>query len=279
MTKVKVYIDFEAISFPFSKVAKMTDDFPYAYTLGIYVGKKFKHKTFIFNFQNYAVENIFDILKYQITHDVRSLLDKKDFVINEKTTQFIGWAPYLEKKILENIFKDVEVTAFNKGFDLSITRLTSEFKTEYFTELKRLVKANINPDFISKRHLLNDGALAALAGYLLYAQVHPQKEYFFEFNVKNLVEEVRAYSKDDVLKIAFLNDNPQIFNDRKNKALNLVQEKQSLIKKMHNNSRLINRLEGFDSRMTIEMVIKELEIGNDELEKNRKDIEDKFDNI
>lgn len=90
MTKVNVFIDFEAISMPFSKAVKLEADFPYAYTLGIYVGKKFKTRTYVFNFERYSTEDVFELVRASITNDIRTLLDNKKFAVNAETVKFIG---------------------------------------------------------------------------------------------------------------------------------------------------------------------------------------------
>ena len=59
MTKIRVFIDFEAISAPFSYDLNIKNDLPYAYSIGIHVGKKFKTRTTIINFNNISTDGIY----------------------------------------------------------------------------------------------------------------------------------------------------------------------------------------------------------------------------
>ena len=92
MEKTKVYIDFEAIPSPFNfYFEKFVEvDIPFAYTLGIYVEKKFITKTKVVNFTKVKAKDTYSFVKKAITKDVREVLLKKNFVINNKTVEFVG---------------------------------------------------------------------------------------------------------------------------------------------------------------------------------------------
>ena len=170
MTKIKVYIDFEAISAPFSHNLKIRNDTPYAYSLGIHVGKKFIHRTKILDFNKVDISDLDERMRLYIIDDIRDILNKRSFAVNRKTIEFISWAPNLEKKILSKCFKGIKVSDQVKGHQISLTTLTKEeFNGEYFELLKKEVNKKIGIEFIKKRGLNKDGALAALAGYQLYA--------------------------------------------------------------------------------------------------------------
>lgn len=264
---------------PFSKAVKLEADFPYAYTLGIYVGKKFKTRTYVFNFERYSTEDVFELIRASITYDIRTLLDNKKFAVNAETVKFIGWAPLLEKKLLARLFPDAIVKAFNDGFELSLSRLTPEFEGKYFGVLKSQVAQNLDPDFVAIRHLEHDGALAALAGYLLASQISGKGKYYFPFEVKTLLKEIKEYSKEDVTRMAFLNDNPVLFKERKEKALELMREKQKVIKHMQANEKLVNRLSDLEQEKTVEMIIKDLKEENTDLQSKKEKMEKEFDNM
>jgi len=171
MTKLRVYIDFEAISAPFNRELNIPQDFPYAYSLGVFVGKQFKTKTFIFKFNKEDHTAIDDILRINILRDLRALTGKKDFNINRESIKFVSYAPALEKKVLTKVYKGVQVEDISKGAMISISQATEKYldKSHYFEYLKEYVDKNIDSRFVTKRGLTHDGALAALAGYLLYS--------------------------------------------------------------------------------------------------------------
>lgn len=280
MTKLDVYIDFEAISMPFSREIDLPSDFPYAYTLGIYKGKKFKTRTFIFNFQKDNVEDIRDILRSNIVFDIRTLLENKEFRVNPNTVKFIGWSPILEKKILNGVFTGIEVDALNKGFEISLSRLTPEFEGEYFMVLKTQVLNSLDKDFIERRNLMHDGALAALSGYILKCQAaNFEGKYFMNIDTRTLLREIREYSEDDVLRMAYLNDNRNVFDERRDKAQQLITDKQRLIKEINKLQHLTNSLTNIDKEATVEVVISDLQKNLKKLVKEKEKVEKEFDNI
>lgn len=264
---------------PFSKAANLQSDFPYAYTLGIYRGKKFKTRTYVFNFERISTDEIVEVLRVNIIKDIRDILDNKTFTVNADTVKFIGWAPHLEKKIIGQLFKDAIVSAFNQGFELSLSRLTPEFEGNYFEVLKSQVRQNLSPKFIEMRNLNHDGALAALAGYLLCMQIKGKGKFYFPFEVKSLIKEIKEYSKEDVTRMAFLNDNQALFDQRRDKALELLRDKQKVIKHIQANEKLVKRLSDLEQAKTIEMIVKDLEDETTNLKSKREKIEKDFDNM
>ncbi len=280
MTKINVYIDFEAISQPFSKHANLIENFPFAYTLGIFRGKKIKTKSYVFNFEKDDVDNVFPIIKKQIIKDIRNLLTNKRFQINEKTTKFIGWAPHLEVKILSNVFRDIEVDKLNKNHDLSLERLTPEIKGEYFKNLQQMVKKNLKSNFIEKRISGASGALAALAGYLLYSKVDSGVEkYTFEFSARELIKEIKRYSRDDVTRMMFLKQNMNLYHKREQKALEIITKKQKIIRSIIKRKKLLSELKKLSPDKTIGEIKEETQKNINKLTTEKEKIDDKLDNL
>lgn len=280
MTRLAVFIDFEAISMPFSREAKVVDEFPYAYTIGIYVGKKFKTKTYIFNFQKDSVNTVNEVLRVQLSKDIRAIIDNPKQPITKSAIKFVGWSPILEKKILAKVFPGFEVNPLNKGFELSLSRLTPEIKDNYFVETKKLIAQHMEEDFIKRRNLDHDGAVAALAGYLLYTSVNTAEgKYYFNYDMKTLLNEVKKYSKEDVTRMAFLNDNRALFDKRKDKALSTLSEKQRIIKDIDRVDRLTRSLSTIDKEKTIEVTLKELKEELAKLKEEKIKLEKEFENI
>ena len=204
MTKVQVYIDFEAISAPFSFDLKVQDDLPYAYTLGLYVGKKFKISTKIINFNEISIDNIFEHIRLDIISKIRKMLDNKTFGVNKDSVEFIGWAPNLEKQILNKALTGCKVKNMLKGQSLSLSALTKKaFSIEnYFPSFRKAVNKDLDEKFIQRRGLDQDGSLAALAGYqLLMHSKNKKGKYSVDINTSTLVKEIIQYSKDDVKRM------------------------------------------------------------------------------
>lgn len=274
MTKVKIFIDFEAISAPFSYDAKLTDDMPSAYSIGVFVGKKFKVRTTIINFNKVNDENIFEYMRLDINSKVRTLLSKKDFSINKDTTQFVAWAANLERKFLERTFRGVEVKDMVTGKALSLNTLTSDiFDDEnYFTNLKTVMRENLQDTFILKRGLDKaDGAVAALAGYLFYINARNIKgKYKFNVDHRILAKEFRKYSEDDVKRMGWLYEHPNEYHKRKIELVEKHSINQKISRELTNTKKLIGLLSEQDKKMTVGTLLNELEQKRDKLMKDKK---------
>ena len=241
MTKLEIFIDFESISAPFNRKLKLNRDFPYAYTLGIYKGKKFKTRTFIFNFNKESIEDVDQIIRTQILRDIRTLTSNKTFKINKESSKFVSFAPSLERKLLKNIYQSIEVYDISFGKNISLSNATSSFlkADEYFIEFKKWVDSNIDKSFISKRGLIHDGALASLAGHILMADALNLKTKYYtkQFDIRTLVKEIAAYSKDDVVRMKFIREDTNKFLEVAEKIQGILAEKNKArkeIRKLNN---------------------------------------------
>ena len=250
MTKIQVFIDFEAITQPFSKELKLDNDFPYAYTIGIKRGKQFKTKTSILNFNHVSEEDVFQFIRVDIIEKIHALIKLKGFKINKETIEFVGWAPNLEKKILAKSFEGIEVKDLAKGASISLSNLTNaNFNNKkYFSTIRKDMTKSLKPDFITRRGLDQDGAIASLAGYLLFSDARNLSGKFsVDTNIGSLIKDLLEYSKDDVLRMHFLNSNPKIFNERKKALEEINKEKSILAKKKSRLKSFLNNLENYDA--------------------------------
>lgn len=280
MTKLRIFIDFEAISLPFTRKTKIESNFPFAYTLGFYVGKKFKTRTFIFNFQKEALDSINEIMRKQIIHDIRFILDQKNFAFNKDSVEFIGWNPTLEKQILGRIFPNFIVNSLSKGIELSLTRLTHEIKNDYFSYFKKIISQQINSKLIQRRGMNHDGAIAAFAGYLLYAIVHdPKNKLVVDFNLEILLKEIRRYSREDVTRMHFLHSHPELFAKRREKALLLIKQKNKLKNMINQKERLLKLINKFKSEKTVAQISQEIHQEILKLVSKKEEAEKDFENI
>ncbi len=275
MTKIKVFIDFEAISYPFSRTLKVEKDLPFAYSIGIHKGKKFKTKTTIINFQKINSDQVYDFIRKDITENMRKLLNDKSFSTNANSVVFVGWSPILEIKILQKSFKGISVIDLAKGEYISLSKLTDqEFEDNYFVNLKSSVKNNLDNDFIIKRGLNLNGVLAALGGYKLYldSKNNIKDRFNLSIDTKTLLKEIKEYSKDDVVRMSFLYNNSNIFEERK-QALFLINKKKSKINKRINElNNLVKYLDGFDVSMTISNLLKNVDREKEKLKKDKDNL-------
>ncbi len=275
MTKLEIYIDFESISSPFNWKVGIKADFPYAYSVGLYAGKEFKTKTFLFNFNTQDVEDVQAILRKQLLRDVRSLSGKRNFMINVQSTRFVSFSPVLEKKILNTVYRGIEVYDISMGKSISLSNATKGFDKKpvlYFEELKKWVTKNMDEKFVSKRGMHHDGALAALAGHILLVDARNLKTKFYteSINIRTLVKEITDYSKDDVVRMKFIKENIPLFLEVSQKVEENLKEMQIARKKLRSLEVVERYLEENDGAKNLD----ELKNGLwKELAKQRKKIE------
>ena len=271
-----IYIDFEAIAFPFNQDTKLKRDFPYAYSLGVFIGDEFKTKTFIFDFNKFDPKDIDNILRRQIVQDVKELKKDRLVRINPKTTQFISYSPTLEKRILSKVYKGVKVKDISEGLRISIASATKQYidKDKYFQYLKEYVSRNVDQDFIENRGLESDGALAAIAGYYLYMHSCNKKSEFMkeDMDIDLLIEELTIYSKDDVIRMKYIEENKEeFFRIAKERDL-LFSKISKVATKINGIKNSLNNLEGIDPKITIKEYNKLLISKKEELEKEKEEL-------
>ena len=279
--KLRIYIDFESISHPFNKNINVIMDFPYAYTLGILIDECMVTRTFVYEFATHNSKNIFDILRIQIIRDVRDILSSSTFSINAKTVEFIAFSNFLEKKILRNVYRGVKVLDIikNNSHSISLSMATNkEFGNKtYFKTLKQIIKNNIDNETFGKRGFFKDGVLAAYAGYLLYARfccdemVQKKCKFFFEFDAKTLLNEIKNYSRDDVLRMELIINNRELFENRITQWSKVSMQKSKLENKRHLLQSFLYFLSNYDSKTNIKDVTNNI---NNEMNSITSNIDD-----
>ncbi len=103
--------------------------------------------------------------------------------------------------------ENVMVVDQNDNAHLSLKIITSSIipTNRYFENFRKDAISHIEPKFYKSRGLEHDGALAALAGYvLLHIQTKRTGKFFFATNEKKLLEEIKAYSLDDVKRMEII---------------------------------------------------------------------------
>ena len=230
MDKLKVFIDFECVSSPFNSAAKLPKDFPYAYSIGVYKDEVLKTSTFIFAFGRDNIEDVNQILRTNIIKDVRRLSGKRNFKINMETTQFVSFAPALEKRILSKVYSGVEVFDIAMGYPISLSNATKKYVPNdkvYFVGLKKWVSENVSDNFIVSRGLDHDGSLASLTGHILAVSSSKVQSRFYKkpINIKSLMKELRIYSEDDTIRMKYIHEHQQVFLKLAKRTKVLIQDK------------------------------------------------------
>lgn len=274
MNKIKIYIDFEAISSPFNWSFNAKEDWPFAYSIGTFEKTKFITKSFVMDFGHLKSKikgsqidglNIFDELKLNLKKDIEALLKNPN--VNFEQITFVAWSGDLERRILWKLFgKKIEVIDQNSDMHASLKIITSKEipVDKYFTSFRQDVIKNLDKNFYEKRGLKYDGALAALGGYiLLLTQTKRNGKWLFETDQKTLLKEMIEYSLDDVLRMGIIEKNGKEWFDTQLK-LNQDRNEQisSLSKAKSKNERLLRELKNFDENLTIKDVIKSIEKEN-----------------
>lgn len=274
MNKIKIYIDFEAISSPFNWSFNAKEDWPFAYSIGTFEKTKFITKTFVMDFgalklkiKNSQIEgiDIFNEIKLNLKKDIDALLKKDNVSIDEIT--FIAWSGDLERRILSKLFgKKVEVVDQNSDMHASLKAITAKEipMNKYFTLFRQDVIKHLDKHFYEKRGLKYDGALAALGGYiLLLTQTKRNGKWLFATDEKVLLKEMSEYSLDDVVRMGIIEKNGKEWFDKQLKLNHDRNEEIALISKTKNkNERLLKELKNFDQNISIRDLVEILEKEN-----------------
>lgn len=212
MNSHNVYIDFEAITFPFASVIGLPNGTPFAYTIGLLSDKnRFESKTFIMDFTKHnSLTSIWMMLRKFIIADIHSINPKVDI----KTVTFIGHNPVLEHDCLNKLFPENKVVPLIDYPNISLSKLTAKtFNQSYWFKTKKAI-LKTKKEFLIKRLPERNGAIASYAGYWLYVSSlkdlranDRRKKFFIDLEKKTLLRELREYSRDDVLKMIFITQN------------------------------------------------------------------------
>lgn len=209
MEKYKIYIDFEAITPPFTTILGSTTKnyYPFCYTIG-YIDKYYLeyYKTRIIKLKSMNIKQLYRDLKEYLTKDIQKIIEQ-EIEINQENIQFIGWNPQLENEITRKVFNLPTKNIINSNLQLSLSVATKHFlnNDEYFEYFNKL---DINDSFYRK--ILDSertGIKANYVGFLLYCDY--KKRYFksSELNKINfdlLKQQLVKYNKDDVKRLIYI---------------------------------------------------------------------------
>ncbi|MCR8613144.1 MAG: hypothetical protein NC236_01540 [Mycoplasma sp.] len=274
----RIFIDFEAITSPFKNEWRDVwkdkyVDIPFIYTIGIYREQDFKTKTKLISFSEieFNSKNLYDFLRLEIIRDVRELLGNDRFFINRNTTSFVAWDPALERKILSKVYTGVKIIDLTKGRRISLSRATnSEINKEYFSYFTKVLSKNTLEKLPNmKKMIKEDGAKAALCGYLLLQKYVPtnEKTHFFDVDYEKMLQELLNYSKDDVLRMEIVDKNYEEFEkiyeewSKLNKKKNVLRKEIRIAKIV--NEYLSSKFENDEKNIT--NIIKKINDNLDEL--------------
>ncbi|MBN0919669.1 DUF2779 domain-containing protein [[Mycoplasma] gypis] len=198
---VEVFIDFEAITNPFARLMKSKNSTPFCYTLGLKnIKNEFKTKTYIYNFKT---KNVYETLKEHISKDIKQINN----TVKIPNVVFVGHNPTLEKELLSIMFPNNVVKALIEEKNLSLSVLTAkDFSDDYFVESRKAIREKAKNNVVEKV-LQKDGSTASYIGFLLWCQTKKVKnpaKFIIDVNPQILVNELKRYSKDDVLRMEVL---------------------------------------------------------------------------
>ena len=258
MEKIKVYIDFEEISSPFNWDLKIKKTLPFAYTIGIDVNGTFKTKTRIVDFKKIKIKHLNNFFVKSISSDIRKLSNKPRLMISNETIIFAGFGCNLEKRVIKNLFRNIKVIDINNSKEISLTRVTKREMgdKQYFRFLKLATKKHLDREFIDRRGLKKEGALAALAGYLLYLNANKNFNQKYKYEVKmdpnKLLEEIQEYSKDDILRMKIIVDNYPLFYEKFKKHRQLLDNLKKQNRELWIQKIVMKEIENLDPNLTID---------------------------
>ncbi|WLP85338.1 hypothetical protein [Mycoplasma seminis] len=238
--KIKVFIDFEAITNNFLKRIPRKIDvpfLPYCYTVGMYKNNDSKNafliKSSLMSFKNFKAKNYVIKLKQNILNDL-SILAKEEITLKniDEKIEFYGWNPQMENLILNHLFNvpcyNASQYRRNKPISLSLkTVVPHDGEQHYFAETKRIIKskkAGIDID------IFNDpGFAAAFLGYLRFLHFNkialPKKGLkLSDQDFQKIDTDIINYNKDDVLKLDYCYKNQSIIMQRSKKLDGLNQD-------------------------------------------------------
>ncbi|MCR8613361.1 MAG: hypothetical protein NC236_02660 [Mycoplasma sp.] len=220
----EVYIDFEAISAPISWMVHSENELPYAFSIcNVNTGDA---KVVVLDFTKIKKNNVFKTTKTEINN-----------ILNEwniSNPTFISWNGGLERKILAKLFgrnfKEVSQYPETRVFSAKLSKMSYGYEsTKYFN----LDQSKISPKAIEKMSYSNykkgkftkssnytkisDGAVASIIGGYLYAKAYNPKDISkvkIDIDDKILMEMLRHYSLDDVLRMKWISDNKEQSDNR-----------------------------------------------------------------
>ncbi|MCC3161031.1 MAG: hypothetical protein K4H23_04915 [Mollicutes bacterium PWAP] len=274
INKIRVLIDFEAISNPFSRKLKIDLDLPFAYSMSFKYKGNWNTKSYVIDFNKVGKYDVYSNIRKSIIKNLKQILGYS-FKVNSETIYFVGWAPILERKLVTKIFNDnFDVKDLAKGHQISLSKVTRELDKNYWEDFSKAISRNIDNEIASKRAVdSNDGAKAALAGYILFCKANgiKDKKWYFNFDSSTLLKELYEYSKDDVIRMIMIEENYSSFLEKTLLIEKERHKKNKIRSKISNLTKANNIIDEFD------LMTRQLEDGIQtkiiDLEKKLKDLD------
>ncbi|WBP84108.1 hypothetical protein [Mycoplasmopsis edwardii] len=231
--KVKIYIDFEAITFNylsridyhlfFTKKDKLIE-LPFYFTIGYFkdpINYKF-FRTYSSAFDLKPIQKNRDINEFwagvrkELIKGIKTLLKDDEFVINENTVEFYSWNTTLETPILMKSL-GIPSNDLAGGDQIGLDRLIpkNKFTKNHFEGLhsdlfnQRLGRYKISEGDAGGKIAAIVGALALINGNKHYLTKSKFKGAIHRIIMDHLLNCVRKYNKDDVLKLAYVEKNQE----------------------------------------------------------------------
>lgn len=243
MQKYKIYIDFEAITPPFTTIlgSQVKNNYPFCYTIG-YIDKYSQeyYKTRIIKLKSMNLKQLYRNLKEHLIKDIHRLIEQ-EIEINEQNIQFIGWNPQLENEVTNKLFEINTKNIINSSHQLSLNIATKYFINndiyfEYFNKL------DLNDTFYRK--ILDSertGVKANYVGFLIYC--YYKNRYFnnseiTEIDLDLLKKQLIKYNKDDVKRLIYIEKHKNEVNNIIEEEINKRNQKNGYIKEFNNLKKL-----------------------------------------
>ncbi|CAM9121667.1 hypothetical protein MYMA111404_02185 [Mycoplasma marinum] len=205
--KYRVYIDFEAFNFLGVRNAQ-----PFAFSIATIdpKTKKVKTKTFVNDFdKRWSVE----FMKARLVICIKKIVNSTKVNILEEV-EFVAFGAELESSILKVWFgHKVKVTDLGKNLHGSLNSLTvsyGENKT-YFNEYYGKFLDHLPDIKIKRLNLMGDGAFVGMFGSFMLQDPRYKAKFsgvnFTQLEMAKILQIMKTYSVDDVLRLIYLEDN------------------------------------------------------------------------
>ncbi|MFV8499987.1 hypothetical protein ACNQ1M_02730 [Mycoplasma sp. VS424B] len=228
--KIKVFIDFEAITNNFLKrlPGNLNVQFlPYCYTIGMYrendLNKGFMTKTSMMSFKNFNYRTYLNKLKSNLLNDLSILAKEEISAANlAEKVEFYGWNPQMENIILNKLFgiNCFNASKYNGKRLLSLKIVVPHLhRDDYFIATRALFEAK-QPE-VDTSIFDDPGFAASFLGFIRFQLFNKAKKPTNKLNLtlqdlQIIDTDIVNYNKDDVLKLDYCYRNQDIILQRSN---------------------------------------------------------------